>query len=126
MNTDIICRWRDAITDPPPDGYYQLSGDGANSLWCSYIDGRWADDSSGMPVDLQPGDQWLDVTTIPAVPLAQVQAAVDEIVAGIERCENNICNGADANIGTMAIRAYQDALDEIRNHTGVTPSEVTP
>lgn len=51
-------------------------------------------------------------------------AAVDEIAAGIERIENNICNGSDATIGAFGIAAYQDAIDELVNHTGVTPSEV--
>jgi hypothetical protein len=59
------------------------------------------------------------------IPREAVQAAVDEINEGIERIENNICNGANATVGACGIAAYQDALGALRDHTGVTPSEVT-
>ena len=55
---------------------------------------------------------------------AAVRTVADEMAAGIERVENNICNGASAELGAMAIRAYQDALDELRDKCGVTPTEV--
>jgi hypothetical protein len=60
------------------------------------------------------------------VPRAAVQAAVDEIAEGVARIENNICNGANATVGACGIAAYQDALGELRDHTGVTPTEVQP
>ena len=69
-----------------------------------------------------PVDHVVDVNKM--IPRAAVEAVVDEMVAGIERVENNICNGASADLGTMAIRAYQDALDELRDKCGVMPSEV--
>ena len=73
--------------------------------------------------------EWFEVEPYYRAPVdtvlrAAVQAAVDEMAAGIERVENNICNGASAELGTMAIRAYQDALDELRDKCGVTPTEV--
>jgi hypothetical protein len=78
------------------------------------------------PVSLADLAPYLLPEPVPTVPRAAVQAAVDEIAEGIERIENNICNGANATVGACGIAAYQDALDELRDHTGVTPSEVTP
>lgn len=113
-NNYILARWRDASTDPPDDGYYLLSGEGErkDGLWCSHIGGHWIDDSSMMPVELQPGDQWLDITDEPAVPRAAVQAAVDRLFEAeyLADCECPTCD---------AIRELADAL-------GVTPTEVTP
>lgn len=44
---------------------------------------------------------------------AALQAAVDEIAAGVLRVETNVVNGADARFGDGAIAAYRDALDEL-------------
>ena len=69
-----------------------------------------------------PVDHVVDANKM--IPRAAVQAVADEMAAGIERTENNICNGASAELGTMAISAYRDALDELRDKCGVTPTEV--
>ena len=105
-NNYILCQWRDAITDPPPDG------------WCGIAK---REDQHSMLVRsflLQPGDQWLDVTDRPAVAREAVQAAVDEMARF--NCRNiGIQNGAWS--GRIVLDA---SLDTIRNHTGITPTEV--
>ena len=101
----ICCRWRDAITDPPPAGWRGLirnTDDGP---------GAWFRDYRGRHY---PGDQWLDVTDTPAVPRADVQAAVDEIAVA----------QASADRGETW-HGRRDYAEPIRRHTGITPT-VTP
>jgi hypothetical protein len=79
---DIIARWRDAINDPPMsdwtgyvrtrDGIKMLAGivNGVIYLFSPHTSRAFA---------AEPGDQWLDVTDVPAVPLSKVRAALDEM-----------------------------------------------
>jgi hypothetical protein len=123
MNNYILARWRDAITDPPPEGKPRLvkSHYGViQHVLFERVGNRWthADlelgDSEGWDgCDIEPGDQWLDVTAIPAVAREAVQAAVDEI----------------KRIRTQTVYGYQAtgldiALDELHDHAGITPTEV--
>ena len=81
---DIICRWRDAITDPPMDGWHGVYRYNDGETICMshglHHGGSWWTEleyqDSRTP---EPGDQWLDITDVPAVAVAKVQAAVDEI-----------------------------------------------
>ena len=105
-NINYICaRWRDANTDPPPHGWIGLNVMASGACYygaCGYM----------------PGDQWLDVTDIPAVPRADVQAAVDEI--------HDVA--ARRDVRTHGYGCNDDliyALDEIRDHAGIAPT-VTP
>jgi hypothetical protein len=126
MNNYILARWRDAITDPPPEGKPRLvkSHYGViQHVLFERVGNRWthADlelgDSEGWDgCDIEPGDQWLDVTAIPAVARAKVQAAVDEIADIHAASLINEC--LDDVFSTNSI------LKRIANHTGVTPSEV--
>lgn len=86
----VCCRWRDATTDPPPHGWIGLNVMASGACYygaCGYM----------------PGDQWFDVTDIPAVPRADVQAAVDRLfeAAYLADCECPTCD---------AIRELADAL----------------
>jgi len=67
MNTDIIARWRDAITDPPPDGWRGLirNADEGRAVWFRDYRGKH-----------YPGDQWLDVTDVPAVAASEIETLV--------------------------------------------------
>ena len=64
----VCARWRDAGTCPPQIGWVGL---------CRRPDGDYY---TGSGVKYYSGDQWLDITDEPAVPRAQVQAAVDEMI----------------------------------------------
>lgn len=77
------------------------------------------DDTTGV------GEAWKEILRYinDAIPRSRVQAAVNEIDAGILRAETNACNGSCADFADGAIAAYRDALDELRNHTGVVPTE---
>ena len=113
---DIISRWRDAINDPPPEGWRGLirNPDEGVTVWFRDYRGKH-----------YVGDQWLDITDTPAVPLVKVQAAVDEIAKWDLPYG---CDTAEAE----AVKRYggswrtASALRFITNHTGITPSEVTP
>lgn len=111
MNTDIICRWRDAITDPPKDARTVIlrQADGHEITAYNVADGQWHYDD-GMPYYAQPGDQWLDVTDVPAVPRAQVQAAVKRIKDCREMARGN-----------DEYTAFGTALDVIEEYTEVAP-----
>lgn len=125
---DIICRWRDAISDPPPDGKaILLHGANADELLVAYRRGAAWYEWEGHYIRMDDGDQWLDVTTIPAVAVSKVQAAVDEMKLMIGRvAEGMYCDGDDPCVSDPIINAYASGMDVIRNHTGVTPSEVKP
>jgi len=63
---------------------------------------------------------------VPTVPRAAVQAAVDRMDAEAIRAvadtqSANVHKGVYAN---GRLDAYQDAIDELRRHTGITPTEV--
>jgi hypothetical protein len=103
------------------------AGPMTSGMMCDYV--SWCDacgDGGAFNVSLADLAPYLLPEVTPTVPRAAVQAAVDEIAAGIERIENNICNGANATVGDAMIVAYRDALGELRDHTGVTPTEVQP
>ena len=95
---DIICRWRDATTDPPPDGWRGLisNPDEGVTVWFRDYRGKH-----------YVGDQWLDVTDVPAVAVAKVRDAVDEI-------HEIYINGAHDES-----RCADSAMDIIKAHTGV-------
>jgi hypothetical protein len=107
-NNYILARWRDVITDPPPSGWCGLNimANGARYYGaCGHI----------------PGDQWLDVTAIPGVARTQVQAAVDGIES--RRCA---IPGQSYDPHRQGVESgLAQGLRELRNHTGVTPKEVT-
>jgi hypothetical protein len=116
--SDIICRWRDAVTDPPPAGWHglirELHADGCLVNEWYYRD---PDDRRAVP-SRRYVTQWLDITDIPAIPRAKVQAAVDEI-ASDEKQYDDVFEPEIAGGLEMARNA-------IFNHTGVTPTEVQP
>ena len=85
---NYICRRRDAITDPPPEGkpVVVMSCNILQHVLFTRVRNRWecADDGSEWDgCEIEPGDQWLDVTDEPAIPRAKVQAAVDELFRAI-------------------------------------------
>lgn len=106
---DIIARWRDAITDPPPEGWRGLirNPDEGVTVWFRDYRGKH-----------YAGDQWLDVTDVPAVPLSKVQAAVDMLrdmaVRAMEHPEET---------NPQATASMRHACRVVMGHTGVTPSE---
>lgn len=123
----VCCRWRDAITDPPPEGKPHVVRANRRTIQHTLFErfgSRWthADlqlegDSEGWDgCDIHEGDQWLDVTDIPAVAVAKVQAAVDEM----DRLED-----LAAKRNTEFWHGREDGLLSsmivIHNHTGVTP-----
>ena len=114
---DIISRWRDAITDLPKNARTVIlrQADGHEITAYNVADGQWHYDD-GMIYAADPGDQWLDITDVPAVPLAKVQAAVDEINKRREPWRKNI-------VYTYTDQVLDGVLDAIRNRTGVTPSD---
>lgn len=69
-NINYICaRWRDAITDPPPDGWTGIA--------CLKKHGRKIEMNRHCLLwGAQPGDQWLDITAVPAVPAAEIETLV--------------------------------------------------
>jgi hypothetical protein len=100
-NNYILARWRDVITDPPPSGWCGLNimANGARYYGaCGHM----------------PGDQWLDVTAIPAVAREAVQAAIKRI-----KDVQEMARGNDEYV------AFGTAVDVIEEYTGVTPTEVT-
>ena len=127
----IICRWRDAITDPPPDGWRGLARHmysyGFGSVFPVFCEsGEYTDDDGDVIMDVD--SQWLDITTIPAVAVARVQAAVDSIKTGLAKCG---CGHGECltcylrmDHGEVIDDVVSDTLGRIRHFTGVTPSEV--
>ena len=102
-NNYILARWRDAHTDPPPHGWIGLNTIASGARYygaCGYM----------------PGDQWLDITDVPAVPRAQVQAAVDELHAEAARRDVRV-HGYGCNDDLIYV------LDVLREKTGVMPTE---
>lgn len=130
-NNYILARWRDAITDPPPNGWKghvsREERNGTVHQYCTeYMTNPHSFEFHGerrVFCAVRPGDQWLDITAIPGVPREAVQAAVNEIDAGLLRAETNACNGANTYFADGAIAAYKDALQEIEEHCGVAPEK---
>ena len=112
----LCCRWRYAITDPPPENWVGLATEQAGRKWVS----------CGPDRRLQPGDQWLDVTDTPAVPRAGVQAAVDEMVSRYWHGVNCIINGDSSQCEECAFDKYPlplcKSLACIEHFTGITPT----
>ncbi len=74
-NENYVCaRWRDAITDPPDLFRHVPAITRAGVLVSSCV---YNNDT--LPMWTHNAIQWLDITNIPAVPRAAVQAAVDEM-----------------------------------------------
>jgi hypothetical protein len=117
---NYICRWRDAITDPPSETWRGRSRiNGTIRPFTAFIGGWvWSIDAqSTSMIKAQPGDQWLDVTDVPAVAVSKVQAAVDQIQMAIDL-------PAETAVQEAMDLGFDAALATIRNHTGVTPSGV--
>jgi len=117
MNTDIICRWRDAITDPPMSdwaGHIKVNGIKMIGRIVNGVVYTFGPNTS-RAFTAVPGDQWLDVTAIPAVAVAKVQAAVKRI----KDCQ-------EMSRGNNEYVAFGTAVDVIEEYTGITPSEVQP
>lgn len=128
-NDYILARWRDAITDPPPDGWKgHVSREWRNGTvyqYCTeYMTNPHSFEFQGerrVFYHVRPGDQWLDITDRPGVAREAVRAAVDEM----EKQRKIMASTPSA---TDYNEAYADGLIdyhmEIKRHTGVTPSEV--
>ena len=117
---DYVCaRWRDAITDPPPDGWTGLGVTDLDGDEChAYVDDpRYY---RGLLI------RWLDVTDIPAVPRAEVRAAVDEMVSRYWHGVNCIINGDSSQCEECAFDKYPlplcKSLACIEHFTGITPT----
>jgi hypothetical protein len=91
MNNDILCRWRDASTDPPPERwagfvkrkhrdqtYYSVCTKYDPESMMFEIQGE-----SNVFYPFQPGDQWLDITDIPGV--AREADADDQLRSALGR-----------------------------------------
>ncbi len=119
MATEYICRkWRDAVTDPPMSDWtgYVRTGDKIKIL-ASIVNGvvYVFSPHTSRAFTVVPGDQWLDITDIPAIPRGQVQAAVNDIKGVYDvPCDNE--SAENYNEGMDA------ALRLIAAHTGITPS----
>lgn len=71
MNNYILCRWRDASTDPPPDRWMgSIRVYGKERPLSAYVNGWFTSYSAGVNLldRARDGDQWLDITAIPGVP----------------------------------------------------------
>jgi hypothetical protein len=105
--TEYICaRWRDVVTDPP-----------MSAVWRGIAkrqDQHWMLAGSHL---LCHGDQWLDITDIPAIPREKVQAAVDEMQSKANAATLN----TPQEIAAIGIRG---SIGCIAHHTGITPTEV--
>jgi len=114
----ICARWRDAVADPPnKDWVGKVKYNGKQiRAYCNLDDCgilSWFDLSFSIRIFPDPGDQWLDVTDIPAVPREQVQALADV-------AKNRIRHGEIV----QASEIYGLLVQEIEHYTGVTPTEV--
>jgi hypothetical protein len=121
MNTDIIARWRDAITDPPPEGWdglarHKYSHGYGHGFHVWYASGEYTDEDGDVIMDVD--SEWLDVTDIPAVPLSKVQAAVDLVYS---RYNSLTADAKTINGWHMGI---EESLAVLNSETGVTPSIV--
>jgi hypothetical protein len=132
-NNYILARWRGAITDPPEHIknviIRQKEKDDAVGYW-SLTYCQWHD-LFGESFEVEPGDQWLDITTVPGVAREAVQAAVDEMTV-------RYWEGAECILHEVGERDHCEgcALDQyplplckslacIAHHACVTPMEVT-
>lgn len=118
---DIICSWRDAITDPPSEGWdglarHKYSHGYGHGFHVWYASGEYTDEDGDVIMDVD--SEWLDVTDEPAVPMAKVQAAVDEM-----DCSDYFGDENDRPV-ELSRDSVNFCIGTIRNHTGVTPSEV--
>jgi hypothetical protein len=120
-NNYILARWRDAITDPPEHGgLYRITLPSGRSD----AHARFAKMHGWLTIDtceFLRVVQWLDITAIPGVARTQVQAAVDGIES--RRCA---IPGQSYDPHRQGVESgLAQGLRELRNHTGVTPKEVT-
>jgi len=127
--TEYICaRWRDAVTDPPEPNRIVLLRD----TIMGWITAKRVTEKDGLgkthtvwrvsiyrqsALGPRPGDQWLDVTDIPAIPREKVQAAVDEMQSKANAATLN----TPQEIAAIGIRG---SIGCIAHHTGITPTEV--
>lgn len=108
---DVIARWRDAVTDPPPDGWRGLvSRDRRHEIvrWAYYNDSyKCFRDERRDQIDSTA--YWLDITDEPAVPREAVQAAIKRI-----KDVQEMARGNDEYV------AFGTAVDVIEEYTEVT------
>ena len=113
----VCCSWRDAVTDPPTSDWtgYVKTGDQIKIL-AHIVNGvvYVFSPHTSRAFTVVPGDQWLHVTDMPALPKEKVQAAVDEI----RLCEDDL-------FPEPVARWRRWVLAIIKAHTGITSTEVT-
>jgi len=121
MNTDIVYRWRDAINDPPkndrpvPYRNQWTSGFVLLAAWFR-SDGAWIDGAEDCRIEVHEGDQWLEVTEKPAIPLGYVQAVVDLAELSAETWDTGNA------IRHEYARGIRKVIGMIKEYTGVTPT----
>lgn len=125
-NNYVCARWRDAITDPPPEGWVGLvSRGGLHEItrWAYFESPNFREERHNK---LDGVRFWLDVTDTPAVPRAGVQAAVDEMVSRYWHGVNCIINGDSSQCEECAFDKYPlplcKSLACIEHFTGITPT----
>jgi len=117
--TEYICaRWRAAATDPPHENWAGKAKYEGKQIraYCNLDDcGKlhWFELEFGVRMFPDPGDQWLDITDMPAVPKEKVQALAD-------LAKNRIRHGEIV----QASEIYGLLVQEIEHFTGITPSGV--
>jgi hypothetical protein len=125
-NNDILCRWRDALDNPPVGKRVPvlLTDDRISA-------DRPYDIGDGFPRWNDRVVQWLDITDIPGVAREAVQAAVDEMTVRYwegaecilhEVGERDHCEGCAFDQYPLPLCK---SLACIAHHACVTPMEVT-
>jgi hypothetical protein len=117
-NNYILARWRDVITDPPPNGWKghvsREERNGTVHQYCTeYMTNPHSFEFQGerrVFCAVRPGDQWLDITATPGVARTQVQAAIKRI-----KDVQEMARGNDEYV------AFGTAVDVIEEYTEVTP-----
>ena len=112
----VCCSWRDAVTDPPMSdwtGYVKTSDQ--IKILARIVNGvvYVFSPHTSRAFTVVPGDQWLDITDMPAVPKEKVQALAD-------LAKNRIRHGEIV----QASEIYGLLVQEIEHFTGITPSGV--
>jgi hypothetical protein len=103
-NNYILCRWRDALDNPPVGRRVPvlLTDDRISA-------DRPYDIGDGFPRWNDRVVQWLDITAIPAVPREAVQAAVDRLVESSvpSDCECPTCDAIRAMCRELGVAPYE-------------------
>lgn len=120
-NNYILCRWRDASTDPPEHGgLYRITLPSGRSD--AYA--RFAKMHGWLTIDtceFLRVVQWLDITAIPGVPREAVQAAVDEMdtLRQHHGHQTSTCDYTETDHEQGMEDGLGEAEDIILRHTGV-------